>query len=225
MHDYIDQKTIIDFNESTLEYYRKRIINQISHVDSYKGVRILKFPEDLRTYERIIEAVQPEVIVELGIESGGSSLWFADRLDALCGGGKVVGIDINISNLSPSVLQDERVVVVEGDLSSPNVIQRVKSLVAGKKALVIEDAAHTYECTISALKNYWDLVSVGSWLIVEDGIVDIEQLRYSLDTPRGVIRAIDDFMDTDAGKKFTRYDLAPYGITSHPTGWLFRECK
>jgi hypothetical protein len=75
------------------------------------------------------------------------------------------------------------------------------------------------------MENYWDLVPVGGWFIVEDGIIDIEELRHNPATPRGVIPALDAFMLTDIGKKFSRHRLAPYGITSNPGGWLQREYK
>jgi len=216
--------TPINLGMSLLDYYRARILNQMHYVDLYKGVRILKFPEDSRTYERLIEDSKPEVIVELGVERGGSSLWFADRLDALCGGGEVIGVDIDLERARKNI-KDSRITLIEGDLASPETIKTVKEAVAGRKAMVIEDAAHTYECTMAAMENYWDLVPVGGWFIVEDGIVDIEPLRQYEETPRGVIKALDDFMETDTGKKFTRLRLAPYGITSNPGGWLQRDHK
>ena len=89
------RSTPINLGMTLLDFYRARLLNQIHYVDLYKGVRILKLPEDLRTYERLIEDSKPEVIVELGIESGGSSLWFADRLSSILGGGEVIGVDIN----------------------------------------------------------------------------------------------------------------------------------
>jgi len=40
------------------------------------------------------------------------------------------------------------------------------------KILVIEDASHIYEPTLDAMEKFAGLVSVGSYLIVEDGVVD-----------------------------------------------------
>lgn len=217
------ESTTIDLNKPLLDYYRERILNQMQYVDSYKGVRILKFPEDLRTYERIIDENKPEVILELGVESGGSSIWFADRLDALCGGGDVIGVDINLEVARENLSSDKRITLIEGDLASDEVIDSVKNAVNGRRVMIIEDAAHSYECTYAALTNYSDLVHIGDWFIVEDGIVDIEALRHYAGTPRGVIGATDVFMQTEQGKKFNRFGLAPYGITSNPGGWLQRE--
>jgi cephalosporin hydroxylase len=213
----------VNFDMSYLDYYRLRLLNQIQYHDLYQGVRILKFPEDLRTYERLIDDTKPEVIVELGIESGGSSIWFADRLQTLCGSGEVIGVDINTNDARQNIPSHLNVTIIDGDLTNPDIIKAVHDAVGGRRAMVIEDAAHDYACTSSALKNYWDLVPVGGWFIVEDGIVDIEPLRQFSWYPRGVLPAVEEFMETDEGKKFARHWLAPYGITSHPGGWLQRE--
>ena len=139
------RSTPINLGMSLLDFYRARLLNQIHYVDSYKGVRILKLPEDLRTYERIIEDSKPEVIVELGIEAGGSSLWFADRLSNLLGGGEVIGVDIDTKVAKENISYDKRITIIDGDLTTPETIKAVYDAVGGRKAMVIEDAAHTYE--------------------------------------------------------------------------------
>jgi len=47
----------------------------------------------------------------------------------------------------------------------------IKEASGFKKILVIEDASHMYEDTLGALKKFSPIVSVGSYFIVEDGIV------------------------------------------------------
>src|SRR5271166_4298025 len=70
--------------------------------DSYAGVRMLQFPEDLRVFEHLLWLSRPNVVIEIGVQSGGSTLWFRDRLRALQQYGlegevRVIGIDIDIS--------------------------------------------------------------------------------------------------------------------------------
>src|SRR6188472_3188519 len=62
-------------------YVRERL--RLVFEDSYKGVPMLKFPEDLRTYERFMWEMSADAVIELGVLHGGSTLWFRDRLDAL----------------------------------------------------------------------------------------------------------------------------------------------
>jgi cephalosporin hydroxylase len=215
--------TPINFDMTVLELYKLRILNQLYYVDSYKGTRILKFPEDLRMYERLIDETKPEVIIELGVQTGGSSLWFADRLSSLCGGGEVIGVEISPHQIEQQVFEDPRITIISGNLADQIIIDTVHSLVGGRRAMVIEDAAHTYDCTLASMQNYWDLVPVGGWFIVEDGIVDVEPLRAHQDDPRGVIPSIEYFLTTDEGSKFSKHRLEPYGITSNPGGWLRRD--
>ncbi len=61
-----------------IELWRWRIAQH--HRDRYAGVPISKFPEDLRTYEQIIWERRPQVVVEVGVQYGGSTLWLRDRL-------------------------------------------------------------------------------------------------------------------------------------------------
>lgn len=211
------------------EFFRRRWAEQINTPETYKGARILKAPEDLRVYERLIEETRAQVVLELGVESGGSALWFADRVRSLYPHDQgaypvVIGVDINTQPTREAIerVGERGVHLVDGDLSNKRVISHVRALVAGRRALVVEDAAHTYDCTSAALRGYWDLVQPGCWLVVEDAMVDDDDLRLADWMPRGVERAINDFISSGAGAYFQRHHLAPYGVTFAPNGWLQR---
>jgi cephalosporin hydroxylase len=88
---------------------------------------------------------------------------------------------------------------------------------------VVEDSAHVYATTIAALHGFARFVEPGGWFVVEDGCVDVEELRVSDDWPRGVIPAIDDFLASPDGAGFRRRrDLELYGLTCHRDGYLQR---
>jgi cephalosporin hydroxylase len=178
-----------------------------------------------------MEMSKVQVVVELGVESGGSALWFADRVRALSGPKEsrgaypaVIGVDINCTPTREAIerANEREVFLVEGDLNSKRVIDQVRTMVAGRRALIVEDAAHTYDCTFNALKNYWNMTQVGCWLVVEDGMVDDDELRFADWIPRGVTSAVDQFLSTGAGAYFERHHIAPYGLTFAPAGWLCR---
>jgi cephalosporin hydroxylase len=64
---------------------------------------------------------------------------------------------------------------------------------------------------------------VGGFFVVEDGIVDVPELRSRADWPRGVLPAVRDWLDEGAEAAWTvRTDLQLYGITCHPGGFLQR---
>lgn len=178
---------------------------------------MVKFPEDLRTYQRIIERSQPRVIVEVGSWIGGSALWFADQLRALCGGGRVISVDVR--HVPP--VDDPDITFIHGDATDPAVVDVVRGFVGDDPCMVVEDSAHTFDVTSAVLEAYAPMVSVGQWLVVEDGIVDDEVLRRDW-MPRGVVPALNEFLATDVGGLFEQHWLADYLLTCHPGGWLRR---
>ena len=48
-----------------------------------RGLPLVKFAEDLRTYERLLWSARVDVVIEIGTFVGGSALWFRDRLRAM----------------------------------------------------------------------------------------------------------------------------------------------
>jgi cephalosporin hydroxylase len=88
---------------------------------------------------------------------------------------------------------------------------------------VVEDSAHVYDTTLAALRGFADMVPVGGYFVVEDGCVDVEEMRLDEFWPRGVLPAIADWRRTPEGKRFrVRRDLELYGMSCHPGGFLQR---
>jgi len=202
-------------DDTLKQFWKARLV--LHHFDMYKGLHIAKLPEDLRTYEHVIWETQPEVIVELGGGSvGASALWFADRLDSLCGGGKVVSIEQEPMRADIAPMDDSRIVFVTGDLTSKKVVSRVKRLTKGKRTMVIEDSRHDYDTTLAALRLYSPLVQEGQFFVVEDTIVDDAEM--SIFGDHGVLPAVLDFIKEEP--RFVQQNLDIYGITMHSGGWL-----
>lgn len=208
----------VNIPERSIDLWRQRLATHTTN-DTYKGRALVKFPEDLRIYQRVIEASQPEVIVELGSWDGGSAVWFADQLRTFqYGGGHVVSIDIN--PVTPT--HDHNVTFIQGDATDPHLFEMIGDIIGDRTCMVVEDSAHTYEITSAILSLYPRLVTPGQWLVVEDGVVDIEELRLP-GWPRGVIPAIDEFLATPFGATFTQHHLDQYILTCHPGGWLQKD--
>ena len=203
--------------------------------DSYAGVRMTKFPEDLRVYEHLLWASRPDVVVEVGVQHGGSALWFRDRLRILEHYGRtraprVVGVDVDIAaavrNLAAADPGWERsITLIEGDIREPEVVERIAGAVpAQATCLVVEDSAHEYDTTIAALTALASLVAPGGFFVVEDGCVDVDAMRLESGWPRGVLPAVAEWLGSAAGTDFVRRrDLELYGITCHPGGFLQRR--
>jgi cephalosporin hydroxylase len=210
----------VDLDMTLRSYVRERL--SLVFQDSYRGVPMLKFPEDLRAYERFMWEMSADAVIELGVGSGGSTLWFRDRL---LGGPParawprrrrrrvVVAVDV-----APNPGLPTDVVYVQGDVRDPDLPARVAAhLPKGARPFVVEDTAHTFETTTAALEGFSGLVPDGGYFVVEDGVVDVEALRIFDDWPRGVRQALDEWLARNP--RFSRVP-APYLVTCHPGGFL-----
>lgn len=203
--------------------------------DSYAGLRLSKFPEDLRTYEHLLWESSADTVIEIGTDHGGSALWLRDRLRALRGlgridrPGRVISIDIDQSFAAPALAAlpagaVEGIELVEADVTSPSLADRVAAMLRPEaRCLVIEDSAHVAETTRAALEGFARFVPPRGFFVVEDGCVDVEAMRLP-SWPRGVLPALRDWLETPEGRNFeVRRDLELYGLSSHPFGFLQRR--
>jgi cephalosporin hydroxylase len=205
--------------------------------DSYAGVPLLKFPEDLRVYEHLLWQMRPDAVIEIGTASGGSALWLRDRLAALAryGGAReprVISIDVEPWHAAAKLAvvdpdYERTITLPEGDVLDPALPARVREIVGSdSRCLVIEDSAHKYDTTLAALRGFAGFVPPDGWFVVEDGCIDVPGLRPQEDEgwPSGVLPAIADWLATPEGAGFQRRrDVEVYGLTSHPGGYLRRQ--
>jgi cephalosporin hydroxylase len=202
--------------------------------DSYAGVRMSKFPEDLRVYEHLLWSSRADVVVELGAQFGGSALWFRDRLRTLeryrrTRRSQVISIDIQITAAREELSAAdpdyaETITLLEGDVQDPALPDQVARLLPdGARCFVVEDSAHVYDTTWGALTGFARFVPLGGYLVVEDGCVDVEEMRLDASWPRGVLPALERWLATPEGAAFAvRRDLERYGLSCHPRGFLQR---
>jgi cephalosporin hydroxylase len=214
------------------EYWTDRVL-QHTH-DSYAGIGMAKFPEDLRTYEHLLWTQAPAVVIEIGTSFGASALWFRDRLRALETYGRttaprVISIDIDTAEARENLRQvdpdfETTIDLIESDVYDPDLPTRVAERIPdGASCLVVEDSAHVYDTTMAALTGFSRFVPQDGFFVVEDGYVDLEDRRTSPTLPRGVLPAVRDWLSTPQGRHFAVHPgLEIYGVSSHPSGFLVR---
>jgi cephalosporin hydroxylase len=224
--------TPLHLDATVREYWLGRVARHKR--DSYAGVRLAKFPEDLRVYEHLVWASKPNVVIEIGTLCGGSALWFRDRLRTLAAYGEigpplVISIDLDVAQAREDLgtadpAYEETIALIEGDVTDGDLPSEVEALLPeGARCLVVEDSAHVFETTRAALEGFARFVPEQGFFVVEDGSVDYEEMRLRPDWPRGVLPALREWLETPEGSKFkVRRDLEIYGITSHPEGFLQR---
>ncbi len=134
----------------------------------YRGVRIWKCPLDLWLYQEILHDVRPALIVETGTAFGGSAYFLGDVCELL-GRGQVVSIDILAL---PDRPEHPRVTYLTGSSTSPEIVAQVRSRLPADRAhgavLVILDSDHARDHVLAELRAYGQMVTVGSYIVVED---------------------------------------------------------
>jgi cephalosporin hydroxylase len=134
----------------------------------WRDVPLHKFPQDVMTYARLLFQLRPRWVVELGTLYGGSALFFADVLRLAGGRGEVLTVD---KAPLPMALDAKHVEFIRGFCQDPNVVTYVHARVASAAGpvLLTLDCDHTAAHVRAELDTYADLVTPGSYLVVEDG--------------------------------------------------------
>ena len=135
----------------------------------WMGVKAYKSPLDAWILQEIHFEVKPDVVVEIGSAEGGSTLFIASLMD-LMGKGKVLSIDIDRTRFAAV---HPRIATLTGDSSSAPIVAQATEVCRGQTVLVVHDGDHRRDPVLRDLEAYAPLVSVGSYLIVEDGIIDL----------------------------------------------------
>ncbi len=151
---------------------------------SWFGFQIWQFPEDLLRLQEVIVALKPDVIVETGVNRGGSAMFFA-TLCRLLGKGRVISVDIHIPpEVRKSVEQSpfaDLITLIEGDSTSPEIVDHVRRLVgSNEKVFVFLDSDHSKTHVLRELNAYSGLVTPGSYIVATDGV-----MQSLTDTPHG----------------------------------------
>lgn len=198
-----------------LIYHQKEIVfDKVT----WMGTPILKNPLDLWIYQEIIHELKPDIIIEIGSRYGGGTKYFADMLDII-GKGMVISIDIDRSVYN---LDHKRVKVLTGNSSDPEIISETARLCRGKTVLVIQDGDHSRKQSLKDLKNYSKFVTLNSYFIMEDGIVDLfhegDGIGFREDGP---LAAVEEFLHQNPHFVVDN-ERERYILTYNPRGFLRR---
>ncbi len=164
---------------------------QYSYNFSWMGRPVIQYPQDMIAMQEIIWNIQPDLIIETGIAHGGSLIYYASLLE-LIGNGEVLGIDIDIREHNRKEIEKhkmfKRIKMIEGSSIAPETIEQVKKHAYGKeKIIVVLDSSHTHHHVISELELYSPFVSIDSFIVVFDTIVeDLPEGYFSQSRPWGI---------------------------------------
>ena len=105
---------------------------------------------------------------------------------------KVVGVDIDIRSHNRKALDEHplrfKMELIEGSSIDPEIIKQVLTSSHGSdRVLVCLDSNHTHQHVLAELNAYADLVSVGSYCIVFDTVIEDMPSGSFPDRPWGVV--------------------------------------
>lgn len=206
-----------------------------SYTFTWLGRPIIQHPEDMIRLQEAIYFLKPDVIVETGVAHGGSLIYSASLLKCM-GGGKVIGVDIEIRPHNRKAIEAHElsslIHLIEGDSVSAEVLGKVKGFInPTDKVLVILDSNHSKEHVAKELEAYCSLVTPGSYIVATDGL-----MQDLYDVPSGCaewkddnpVQAAEEFL-----KNHTEFKLEPPAwafnesqltktITAWPSAWIKR---
>ena len=142
-----------------------------TNLTSWMGVITWKCPFDLWVIQELLFKVQPDFLIETGTAFGGSALFFASF--DMIGKGQVITID---NNSSPFVSKADvkkrpihsRILYITGSSTDLSIVKQVSTICKNKNVMVDLDSMHLDGHVYSELNLFSPLVSVGSYIIVED---------------------------------------------------------
>jgi len=159
---------------------------------TWLGRPAIQFPNDAWAVQELIWKIKPDLIIETGIAHGGSLIFSASMLtlldvceaieagqpyDPAASRRKVVGIDIEIRPHNRAAIEVHplypRIQMIEGSSIDPAVVDQVWAIAKRhQKILVCLDSNHTHDHVLAELQAYAPLVSVGSYCVVFDTIIE-----------------------------------------------------
>lgn len=197
-----------------LLFYDSRMFGKTWVDTTFLGTKLEKCPFDLWVYQEILYEIKPEIIVECGTYRGGSALYLASMCDLL-DHGEVITIDILERKNRP---QHKRIEYLLGSSTSPEVVAKVKARIQGKSpVLVILDSDHKKEHVLNELNIYGEIVTRGSYLIVEDSNINGHPVKPEFGP--GPMEAVNEYMKNNSSYIVDK-TKEKYFLTFNPQGYL-----
>jgi cephalosporin hydroxylase len=173
---------------------------------------------DLWTIQETISEIKPALLIETGTNRAGSALFYAHLMDLL-GTGRIVTIDI----VKLHEVEHPRIEFLIGSSTDDDIVAKVRQAAAEADGpvMVILDGLHDGPHVAKELELYAPLVTPGSLLLSQDGIID--ELGMFADSRPGPLPANRAFLESHPEFEYDRERNEKFLLTHHPLGWLRRR--
>ncbi len=164
------------------KWMQESVNSNYSYHFEWLGRPIIQYPQDIIAMQQIIWKTKPDLIIETGIARGGSLIFYASILNLIsnCGGpkkAKVIGIDIDIRKHNKKAIlshpMSKNIEMVEGSSINKDIFEKIKKkALKANKVMILLDSNHTESHVFRELELYAPLVSLGSYLVVFDTLIE-----------------------------------------------------
>lgn len=218
--------------------------NQRFQYMNWLGVFVQQDPTDAFAIADMLYRVKPDLVIEIGTNTGGGAIFYSTVMRAYNPSAKIVTLDVvpqprnwnfRKSFSCPGCIMgpehpywnDGMITYIQGRVTEKATRDKIQVFVdAATKVLVIEDASHRYPDTLENIEATYHWVSKGSYLLVQDTKMDrfVGGLKKKYGRYKfGPMRSVDEFM-AKHGDKFVidrRFEYLLY--SQHHRGWLLRK--
>jgi cephalosporin hydroxylase len=207
---------------------------------------IIQYPQDMVAMQELIWQTKPDLIIEAGIAHGGSLILSASilamidyceavdagkTLDPATSRRRVLGIDIDIRAHNRAAIEAhplaKKIDMIQGSSIAPEIIAKVKEHAKGyERIFVCLDSNHTHDHVLAELEAYAPLVSIDSYCVVFDTIIEDMSDDFFPDRPWGPgdnpKTAVKEYLKTHTGFEVDKSIQNKLLITVAPDGFLKR---
>lgn len=195
-------------------YYKLGIADRMI----WRGIKIIKNPCDLLMLADLIGRIRPAAIVETGTAEGGSALFYSDMAQLL-----QIPIQVITVDMRPKISYDSTdrgIISVTGYTTDHKIVDQVKTLIGDKSpVMVILDSDHSHGNVLKELELYSPMVTVGSYLVVEDTNINGHPSFPSFGP--GPFEAVQEFLAGNAQFECDK-ECEQHLLTFNPGGYLRR---
>ena len=225
-----------EFKETARKFLSHSVDARYSFNFKWMGRPIIQYPQDIVAVQELIWDIKPDLIIETGVAHGGSAVFFSSllELNALSGGPKdaevwCIEIDLRAHNREAILAHPmyPRLRIFDGSSLDEKIAQEVSQKASQcERVMVILDSNHTHEHVLGELNLYASLVSVGSYCVVFDTVIeDLEGVEF-VDRPWGKGNnpktAVAEFLMTNSNFVIDRAIDEKLLISVAPGGYLKR---
>ena len=200
------------FKKAARDFLTQSVEARYSYNFKWLGRPIIQYPQDIVAVQELIWNIKPDLIIETGVAHGGSAVFFASllELNALSGGPKdaevwCIEIDLRAHNREAILAHPmyPRLRIFDGSSLDKKIALEVSQKASRcERVMVILDSNHTHEHVLGELNLYAPLVTIGSYCVVFDTVIeDLDEIEF-IDRPWGKGNnpktAVAEFLKTNA---------------------------